>query len=57
MLSLHVLLTMVAVMCLPGVYIVGRHMRKIMFPLSFKGVRAKDINVLGLILLIYIRLP
>lgn len=35
MLSLHVWLTMVAVFCLPGVYVVGRHMRKIMFPLSW----------------------
>ena len=35
MLSLHVLLTMVAVFCLPGVYIAGKYMRKIMFPLSW----------------------
>lgn len=35
MLSLHVTLTLVAVLCLPGVYIAGRYMRKIMFPLSW----------------------
>jgi len=35
MLSLHVLLTVVAVFCLPGVYMAGRHMRRFMFPLSW----------------------
>ncbi|MEE8398030.1 MAG: ABC transporter ATP-binding protein [Desulfobacterales bacterium] len=35
MMSLHVKLTLAAVFCLPGVYIAGRYMRKIMFPLSW----------------------
>jgi len=35
MMSLHVPLTLVAVFCLPGVYVAGRYMRRIMYPLSW----------------------